>query len=36
MTALTLECTDKMPVANFFNGPMVDVTDGLTNALGGK
>ena len=25
--------TDKLPVATFFNGPVVDVTDGLTSAL---
>lgn len=28
--------TDKMPVAAFFNGTVVDVTDGLAKALGGK
>ena len=28
--------TEKMPLAKFFNGPVVDVTDGLTKALGGK
>jgi len=30
------EWTDTMPVAPFFNGTVVDVTDGLEKALGGK
>jgi len=28
--------TDKMPVAKFFNGPVVGVTEGLEKVLGGK
>jgi hypothetical protein len=28
--------TDKIPVAEVFNGPVVDVLDGLTKLLGGK
>src|SRR5690349_8904262 len=28
--------TDKMPIATFFNGPVVDVIDGLEKALTGK
>ena len=28
--------TDKMPIATFFNGPVVDVTAGLEKVLGGK
>ena len=31
-----IKWTDKMPVAEFFNGPVVDVVDGLEKALGGK